>query len=633
MSRQCVAENRASPIHVIISLFCIGVQSTPYLAIKDSIGINAKLGLVGLVLVSPSLIAGKASARDIEGYVAITYMIDGIGGHHSGLDFIEGATDGLDIFDHLYDEVPSPDNAHVKGVGSIEGREARSIALPPITDVVGDSASEGFNGSIVVNEGKSVSLEDAESYLTWSISGLEGCDVYINGVNARENSRLDFSNISGTFGQGEHSTANWNVYVTYVGSGTPDPNDPNDPNEPVDLDSFPDVLRIINCSWQTQYAGSPEHVGLSWELWYRVGASEGIDPYDVTFEYPNKMILAVISVVEDVKLQRDARPKGHQGAILLDLSWVYGPEYPAGHRTIQPNTSNYLKVSMPSVGKFGGGKSLVTLQQVSSDPNVTYPPWDLRRVIEAGAVDKVNNSTNFGQKVGIVSLADMVQKRVVLEEAYALFELRTDKVSIADYNGDKFVDANDYDFWVKDYGKTGPSASDIASKKDDKIILGIPDGRVDQNDLLAFEQEKARCSSAVASSVEGFERPLASDWSVSGDAPWQIASAVAHAGSQCIQAGLVGDNQASELRLTRDCQKGTIRFWRRTSCEQNRDWYRFFINGVQQEQVSGETDWQQVSFPITWAGKKYFLWSYQKDESFSAGADTVWIDDVEIISP
>ena len=316
----------------------------------------------------------------------------------------------------------------------------------------------------------------------------------------------------------------------------------------------------------------------------------------------------------------------------MDLSWVSRAGRPVGYQVGQPNASNYLKVSMPSAAKFGGGKSLVTLEQVSADPCMTYPIFDLRRVIDNGSVDNASGSINYLQKVGTVPLADMVQKMVGLEEPYAVLELRTDKVSIADYDGDRTVDANDYNIWVKDYGKTGPSASDIASLKDAKIVLGIPDGRVDHNDLQAFEQERARFADRPGRSIEGFEGVLGKAWAVMGDAPWRITSGEAFRGSQSIQAGAIGDNQTSELLLDRDCQKGTIRFWRKTSCEPRRDWYRFLIDDVEQEGASGETEWQQVSFPINRVGRHFFEWRYEKDVSSSYGADTVWIDDVEIVS-
>ena len=48
------------------------------------------------------------------------------------------------------------------------------------------------------------------------------------------------------------------------------------------------------------------------------------------------------------------------------------------------------------------------------------------------------------------------------------------------------------------------------------------------------------------------------------------------------------------------------------------------------EQVAGEAGWQQVSFPLATPGSYQFEWRYEKNGSVSAGADTAWLDDVEI---
>jgi hypothetical protein len=287
---------------------------------------------------------------------------------------------------------------------------------------------------------------------------------------------------------------------------------------------------------------------------------------------------------------------------------------------------------MPSTAKFEQGKSLVTLQQVTADPCMTHPIFDLRKVIENGSVDSMSYSVNYRQMVGIVPLPDMVRKTVRLDEPYASLELRTDKVSIVDYDDNKTVDANDHAIWLRDFGKTGNSASDIASVKDGKIVLGIPDGRVDHNDLTAFEQEAARFTGPSIPFAEGFEGPLGAAWSFSGDLPWEITPDRSHTGNQCIRAGAIDGIQDSNLVLQGECVKGTIRFWRRLSTEDGYDMYRFFINGTLQEEGSGETEWQQVSFPIVREGISTFEWCYEKDGAYSSGADTVWIDDVEIIA-
>ncbi len=53
----------------------------------------------------------------------------------------------------------------------------------------------------------------------------------------------------------------------------------------------------------------------------------------------------------------------------------------------------------------------------------------------------------------------------------------------------------------------------------------------------------------------------------------------------------------------------------------------FYIDGVKQDEWSGEQDWTQVSFSVT-EGTRTFEWIYSKDYSISEGSDTTWIDDI-----
>jgi hypothetical protein len=68
-----------------------------------------------------------------------------------------------------------------------------------------------------------------------------------------------------------------------------------------------------------------------------------------------------------------------------------------------------------------------------------------------------------------------------------------------------------------------------------------------------------------------------------------------------------------------------ISFFRKVSSESGWDYLRFFIDGTQQEQWSGDIPWAEVSYFVA-AGVHEFKWVYYKDGSVSTGSDCAWVD-------
>jgi hypothetical protein len=74
----------------------------------------------------------------------------------------------------------------------------------------------------------------------------------------------------------------------------------------------------------------------------------------------------------------------------------------------------------------------------------------------------------------------------------------------------------------------------------------------------------------------------------------------------------------------------TIKFHWKVSSEPDYDYLQFYIDGILKDQVSGETEWEEKTFSIT-PGTHTLKWIYSKDHSLSTGADTAWIDKLELI--
>ena len=160
-------------------------------------------------------------------------------------------------------------------------------------------------------------------------------------------------------------------------------------------------------------------------------------------------------------------------------------------------------------------------------------------------------------------------------------------------------------------------------------------GAFDESQPLALPEKTittislAGIYSPVLSSVETFETGDFEefDWASYSDSRWFVTSDEFVSGTYSARAGSIDDDGTTELKITLECISGDISFNYKVSSESHCDFLTFYIDGVKQDEWSGEQDWTQVSFPVT-EGKRTFTWNYSKDESFSDGSDTTWIDDI-----
>jgi hypothetical protein len=116
------------------------------------------------------------------------------------------------------------------------------------------------------------------------------------------------------------------------------------------------------------------------------------------------------------------------------------------------------------------------------------------------------------------------------------------------------------------------------------------------------------------------------DWQTGGNSNWFITSTSPYEGSYCAQSGNISHNQTSTLFLEADvASAGSISFFHRVSSESNYDYLKFYIDDVVQGQWSGESGWEESSYPVS-AGNHTFKWSYEKDGSVHTGNDCAWLD-------
>ena len=109
--------------------------------------------------------------------------------------------------------------------------------------------------------------------------------------------------------------------------------------------------------------------------------------------------------------------------------------------------------------------------------------------------------------------------------------------------------------------------------------------------------------------------------------PWFIDPDTCASPGGSARSGAISDNGSTSLRTTVQ-GPGLLEFKCKVSSEENYDKILFFVDGVQQGEVSGEYDWQDFSARISGAGSHTVEVRYTKDGSVSNGSDCGWIDDV-----
>jgi len=116
-------------------------------------------------------------------------------------------------------------------------------------------------------------------------------------------------------------------------------------------------------------------------------------------------------------------------------------------------------------------------------------------------------------------------------------------------------------------------------------------------------------------------------WQHYGDTNWTVTSWQSLSGTYSAQAGAIEDDESTTLQVRVDCASGNITFYRKVSSELDYDYLKFYIDGVEKGNWSGDEDCAEESFPVA-EGTRTFEWTYSKDSSTAEGDDTAWIDDI-----
>ncbi|MBU0700269.1 hypothetical protein KKE26_03080, partial [bacterium] len=131
--------------------------------------------------------------------------------------------------------------------------------------------------------------------------------------------------------------------------------------------------------------------------------------------------------------------------------------------------------------------------------------------------------------------------------------------------------------------------------------------------------------------VDAVDNPEFIGWETGGGgtALWFGQSNYYCYGIDAAQSGVITDSQQTYIQ-TQVLGTATLTFYWKVSSQSGSDYLRFYIDGDEQNKISGEAGWTKMSYFIP-SGTHILKWEYKKDSSGSIGSDCGWLDRVEFI--
>ncbi len=117
-------------------------------------------------------------------------------------------------------------------------------------------------------------------------------------------------------------------------------------------------------------------------------------------------------------------------------------------------------------------------------------------------------------------------------------------------------------------------------------------------------------------------------WTTGGNSNWLVETNVTEDGVSAAQSGHISNNQSTWIKTVAPTN-GTVSFFWKVSSQQSGDFLSFYINDNDEDDISGEEDWFQETYPVS-AGD-VLMWQYAKDGSVSEGSDAGWLDEVQFV--
>ena len=147
---------------------------------------------------------------------------------------------------------------------------------------------------------------------------------------------------------------------------------------------------------------------------------------------------------------------------------------------------------------------------------------------------------------------------------------------------------------------------------------------------LSADQSSTNFVLLTANAITFEEGQIPEGFSMQGNADWQIDDNQVYEGDYSVASGAINHNQSTTLVLnSEDRAAGTISFFTKISTEGSYDFLKFYVDGEEQKNWSGEVNWEEYMVNVT-EGEHEYKWTYAKDQGVESGSDKCWVDFIQL---
>jgi hypothetical protein len=132
---------------------------------------------------------------------------------------------------------------------------------------------------------------------------------------------------------------------------------------------------------------------------------------------------------------------------------------------------------------------------------------------------------------------------------------------------------------------------------------------------------------SLEEAVDNFTYPHSTSGSTNNRGFWGSFGPWATNGSDCATSGTIQDGETPSFSTTVSCVYQVSFKWR-VSSEVNYDFLRFYVDGVEQNSISGSVGWTTKTYALDPNFDHDLEWSYTKDVSIFNGIDRGFVDQI-----